>query len=94
MVFQDKLVTNPQDLLHQNNIMLRQYLQSNSVERHESLFLASKKNFEIDRLSPEPPAKRHIEREKGGSFKINRTAAMKIQLASEPDEVKKLPLPQ
>ena len=33
-LFQDALVHNPEDLVKQNNLMLRQFLHANSAERH------------------------------------------------------------
>ena len=41
VIFQDKLVKSPEDLLKQNNLYLRETIQANSVERHEQLALAS-----------------------------------------------------
>lgn len=40
-MFQDKLVKSPEDLIKQNNLLIRKNIQLNSVERHESLALAS-----------------------------------------------------
>ena len=41
-MFQDHIMHCAEDVLKQNNVMLRTFVQQNSVERHESIALASR----------------------------------------------------